>query len=200
MAKLSKDKQWEKGIRIFDSIRKLTVEFESEVKSVELAISLREDSFTESEVDAILKRGTSRSLNRIRDYFNRHGGDISDQWVSQVTWIRNMASHSVVWRDSFWYAPYDEKLTSEFFRISGFLQKNAHFKSPLRFDKQQRSKEFHEFMRFFEKTLKTAIQVLKTQILPALTPPGCNANISSFGSTLTLTEMRWSDYLAEMPE
>ncbi len=200
MAKLSKNKQWEKGIRTFDSIRKLTVEFDSEVKSIELAIALHERNFKETEILAILNRNTSNSLNRIRKYFNSHGSDISNEWVTQVTWIRNMASHSIVWRDTFFYAPSDEKLTSEFFRISGFLQNDAQFKSPLRFDKQQRSKEFHEFMRFFAKTLSTAIQILKTQILPALPRPRHHASISSFGSTLTLTEMSWSDYLTETTE
>ena len=198
MPKLSNKKLWDKGVRRFNRIRILTTEFDAEVKLVELGLALRERQMTDEEIVKILNRQTSNSLNRIRDYINKRGGRISDQWVLQVKWIRNMVSHSVVWHDTFFYAPSNVSETRDVLRICGITDVDENFRSPLTFRKEN-AEEFHELMRFFADTLKRATDELKTQVLPMLARDH-SSRLSSLGSTITLTPMRWSDYLDRMSQ
>ena len=195
---MSKNKQWDKGVRSFKQIRILTTEFDAEIKLIELGLAMRDRRLTDEEITKILNRQTSNSLNRIRDYINKRGGKISSQWVSQVNWIRNMVSHSVVWHDTFFYAPSNIEETREVLKICGIADVNENFKSPLIF-RRENSNEFRELMRFFANTIKSATDEMKTQVVPMLAQDHKH-RLNSLGSTITLTPMHWADYLTKMSE
>ena len=196
MSKLSKNKQWDKGIRHFNRIRILTTELDADIKLAELGLASSKKSVSGEHAVRILNRQTSNSLNRIRDQINARGGNISHEWVLQVNWIRNMASHSVVWRDTFLYAPSNVNETRKALKICGIESVDENFDSLLAFRREE-AMVFHELMRFFAQTLKRAIDELETQILPLLAQdPNTAWNVS--GSSITLVPMHWTEYLAEM--
>lgn len=183
MGKLSKQKQWDKAIRHFERVRILTTKFDGEVKLVELGLALRGQTLKNEEIITILQRQTYNSLNRIRDQINRDGGHISEEWVAQVVWVRNMASHSVVWDEVFMYAPTNVEETRRVLKISGITDTDA-FSSPIHFT-QENADTFLEIMRFCASTLAQAHDELKKQIVGKLDLDQ-TSKVGSIGTTITM--------------
>ena len=193
MSKPSKRKQWDKAIRQFERTRALATKFDGEVKLIELSLAMRNQSPLPNDVIVkILQRQTNNSLHRIRDQINKNGGAIMEEWVAQVTWVRNMTSHSVIWNDVVMYAPTDIEETRRVLTISGFKAVDS-FNPPI-FFRPENADAFLELMRFCADALTRAYDDLKTQVVSQVYLEDTR-NIPFIGTTISMVPMTWLDFL-----